>query len=198
MPLKLGRSKAAFSHNVRTEMDAGKPQKQALAIAYSLKRRKPKMAKGGIVEERAKSNPETEEANRDNHVDSESDRGSKIEQSILSDALSEDKSERKEDMLYHGGEVEDPTIEERPIDSMEDDEFQVEDNEDDSFAEGGIVDRIMQRRTNDPERAYSKSLDEEKPELKSEDISDLIEEEMHEPEHKDIADRIIARRRKSK
>jgi hypothetical protein len=35
MPLKKGKSKKAFSENVATEMKAGKPQKQALAIAFS-------------------------------------------------------------------------------------------------------------------------------------------------------------------
>jgi hypothetical protein len=38
MPLNKGKSKAAFSENVRTEIAAGKPQKQAVAIAYSVKR----------------------------------------------------------------------------------------------------------------------------------------------------------------
>lgn len=35
MPLESGSSKAAFSHNVATEVEAGKPQDQAVAIAYS-------------------------------------------------------------------------------------------------------------------------------------------------------------------
>jgi hypothetical protein len=35
MPLKKSTSKKAFSSNVKTEMAAGKPQKQAVAIAYS-------------------------------------------------------------------------------------------------------------------------------------------------------------------
>ena len=35
MPLETGKSQAAFSHNVETEIKAGKPQKQAVAIAYS-------------------------------------------------------------------------------------------------------------------------------------------------------------------
>lgn len=39
MPLEHGASKEAFSHNVETEMTAGKPQKQAVAIAYSEKQR---------------------------------------------------------------------------------------------------------------------------------------------------------------
>lgn len=39
MPLKKSSSKKAFSQNVKAEMHAGKPQKQAVAIAYSVKRR---------------------------------------------------------------------------------------------------------------------------------------------------------------
>jgi len=33
MPLKKGRSKKVISANIRTEMRAGRPQKQAVAIA---------------------------------------------------------------------------------------------------------------------------------------------------------------------
>ena len=39
MPLKKGTSKKAFAHNVRAEIKAGKPQKQAVAIAYSMQRK---------------------------------------------------------------------------------------------------------------------------------------------------------------
>ncbi len=39
MPLKTSASRKAFSSNVKAEMDAGRPQKQAVAIAYSQKRK---------------------------------------------------------------------------------------------------------------------------------------------------------------
>ncbi len=45
MPLKKSTSKAAFSKNVKAEMKAGKPQKQAVAIAYAVKREAAKKGK---------------------------------------------------------------------------------------------------------------------------------------------------------
>lgn len=53
MPLIKGKSKQAFSHNVAAEMKSGKPQEQALAISYAVKRKagmKKKMADGGIID----------------------------------------------------------------------------------------------------------------------------------------------------
>jgi hypothetical protein len=39
MPLIKSKSKEAFKTNVKREIEAGKPPKQAVAIAYSTKRR---------------------------------------------------------------------------------------------------------------------------------------------------------------
>ena len=52
MPLNYEKSKAAVSQNIQTEMAHGKPQKQAVAIAMSVKRRgKPqKSLKKSMVE----------------------------------------------------------------------------------------------------------------------------------------------------
>lgn len=39
MPLKQSTSKKAFQQNVKAEIKAGKPRKQAVAIAYSVQRK---------------------------------------------------------------------------------------------------------------------------------------------------------------
>jgi hypothetical protein len=50
MPLKKSPSKAAFKSNLKAEIKAGKPQKQAVAIAYSVQR-KAKVSKGAPTAE---------------------------------------------------------------------------------------------------------------------------------------------------
>lgn len=45
MPLKKSTSKKAFESNIKAEVKAGKPAKQAVAIAYSTKREAAKKAK---------------------------------------------------------------------------------------------------------------------------------------------------------
>ena len=39
MPLVKSTSKSAFRKNIKAEIAAGKPQKQAVAIAYAMKRK---------------------------------------------------------------------------------------------------------------------------------------------------------------
>jgi hypothetical protein len=48
MPLIKSKSKGAFSKNVATEVKAGKPVKQAVAIAYSTKRAAKKASGGSL------------------------------------------------------------------------------------------------------------------------------------------------------
>lgn len=45
VPLKKSTSKKAFGENIKQEMSEGKPQKQAVAIAYSEKRAAGKKSK---------------------------------------------------------------------------------------------------------------------------------------------------------
>ena len=48
MPLIKSKSEKAFKHNIKAEVNAGKPVKQAVAIAYSEKRAARK-AHGGSI-----------------------------------------------------------------------------------------------------------------------------------------------------
>ena len=84
MPLMQGKSKKAFGKNVATEMDAGKPQPQALAIAYNVqkKNKRKKMAQGGAVSAADEARPMPDRTandadetmrNRNQHALNESD-----------------------------------------------------------------------------------------------------------------------------
>ena len=49
MPLIKSKSPKAFKANIKAEIKSGKPQKQAVAIAYAVKRRAQKKAGGGSM-----------------------------------------------------------------------------------------------------------------------------------------------------
>lgn len=54
MPLKKGSSRKTMSSNIKTEINAGKPKPQAVAIAYSEARKSAKSAgKSGLASLRA-------------------------------------------------------------------------------------------------------------------------------------------------
>ncbi len=59
MPLESGSSRAAISHNIATEMKAGKPQKQAVAIAMNKAGKSRKDADERLFEVKVKINGET-------------------------------------------------------------------------------------------------------------------------------------------
>jgi len=52
MPLIKSKSKEAFAKNIKAEIKAGKPQKQAVAIAYSVKRLAKKAEGGDIAQDK--------------------------------------------------------------------------------------------------------------------------------------------------
>lgn len=114
MPLMQGKSKKAFEHNVEAEMHAGKPQKQSLAIAYSVKRKnaKKKMADGGLIIEPA-SDEEIGEEMRPMKADKVSDqevddKANPMDAESVSDEEMKEDAKNMKPKYAKGGSVRDP------------------------------------------------------------------------------------------
>lgn len=158
MPLMQAKSKKAFSKNVKTEMEADKPQKQSLAIAYSVKRKnaKKKMAEGGEITAKGENRPMPDEEfndssdvsmNRgkkslgksdwtdDTYSDQASRSFSKPQREMDTDFVNE--SEAEADNAYDFEEMD--MEKESSSDPLDINEHHYEDIEDAKYARGGEV-----------------------------------------------------------
>jgi hypothetical protein len=130
MPLIKGKSEKAFSKNVATEMHHGKPQGQALAIAYSMKRKAQHKAKGGMVHkaeqlEHMEHDPHHEDVERDGEM-------SAMPKHNLAAKHEDDKNLNQH--KAHGGEIH------IDIDSHN---MEEEEEEHEHMAHGDIVSRVL-------------------------------------------------------
>lgn len=130
MPLMKSKSPKAFEHNLKAEMHAGKPQKQALAIAYATKRRA-KKAHGGMVNYadggEVVDHDEVMEGDIDNFLSDEEDSFSPFQDQGI-DADTDELSDK------YGA----------PYDSLSDLDNE-EGNEDQAQARKGVMESILRR-----------------------------------------------------
>lgn len=153
MPLIKGTSDKSFSKNVSTEMNAGKPQKQSLAIAYSMKKKaeKEKMAMGGMME--GEYDPTESPMPKHNSA-------AMMEDDRDLNQHGEDETGPMSVYCADGGEVEDPhPTSTATIDPDKAAAMQAAMRK--SFAEGGdvhemdMIDRIMKQRNSSDANCYS-------------------------------------------
>jgi hypothetical protein len=75
MPLVKSSSPEAFTKNLKAEIHAGKPMKQSLAIAYSMKRKAKKMSSGGQIKDNYQSSAHSGDLTHPDLRDHEGDSG---------------------------------------------------------------------------------------------------------------------------
>lgn len=213
MPLMHGKSEKAFSKNVRTEMHAGKPQKQALAIAYAEKRRK--YADGGQVKKYDHMGHllNGSEVHSDGHSEQEATAKAKqmreqgVHASVFKDPRAPNGSNhlvatpKKANMMANGGSV-DPdegtggTCAEHGMAScqtcsMDDDGTPDRpSNVTGAYAMGGMVDRIMKKKMAGKET----DMDTEEGEEAHEPEGPSVEDPEPEDERDDMIGRIMKKK----
>lgn len=94
MPLREGKSKEVIAENIRTEINAGKPQDQAVAIAYSKagKSMKKDELAGGLADNKNPKDFDPKKLKEGLKVEMEHTSNKKIAQEIAMDHLTEDPS----------------------------------------------------------------------------------------------------------
>ncbi len=130
MPLMKAKSPKAFEHNFKAEMSAGKPKDQSLAIAYAVKRKAKKMARGGMVNDSAKyeSRPMPNERDKDSSMVSRNSGKKALQDSQWTDNPTVAQAQRpSKTPLSQPRMVESSVIRARPLGMLKDDEAHIMD-----------------------------------------------------------------------
>lgn len=142
MPLMQGKSKKAISENIKTEMEAGKPQKQSIAIAYNIARKNKRkaMAEGGEVKDEFKDIEPMSDAEMEKEEDEETmKKVDRVSDKDMSMAYGRPNPNEEDENLAKGGTVKDSHDEDEHYDSIAS-AVMAKKRRAKMMAEGGMVD----------------------------------------------------------